>query len=161
MFLKRSSSWSAGTLPDLRIEFDQVWNGVCCTRSSRTVFTEQAKYNRAIVSDIFFYPFLLMTLIRVLRHVSGAQLSCLTLRWKSVLSFFSRNFTVLDVFGSDTIDVTGTTWYHVMPHYSSSLVRVGRQSIACTALLFNGCGFRSQSTNIVASRSFCLKMANR
>ena len=44
MFLKRSSSWSAGTLRGLRIEFDQVWNEVCFTRSSRTVFTEQAKY---------------------------------------------------------------------------------------------------------------------
>ena len=35
---------SAGTLPDLRLEFDQVWNTVCCTRSSKTVCTALAKY---------------------------------------------------------------------------------------------------------------------
>ena len=35
---------NAGTLPDLRIEFDQVWNEVCCTRKSKTVCTRLAKY---------------------------------------------------------------------------------------------------------------------
>ena len=65
---------NAGTLPDLRIEFDQVWNVVKMVDNSLYCAGEVQIRRWFPTSSSFL--FLWIIFIRTLCHVSGVQLSC-------------------------------------------------------------------------------------